>query len=83
MAFPYNRYLLAADTILVVHFAFVAFVVLGFILIWIGFVLKFKFIRNIKFRVCHICAMGIVLVESLIGMICPLTEWENMLRVKG
>lgn len=83
MVFPYNRYLLAADAILVVHFAFVAFVVLGFVLIWIGFFLKFKFIRNIKFRVCHISAMGIVLVESLIGMICPLTEWENMLRVKG
>jgi hypothetical protein len=26
--------------------------------------------------------MGIVLCESLIGMICPLTEWENNLRVR-
>jgi hypothetical protein len=28
-------------------------------------------------------SMGIVLCESLIGMICPLTEWENNLRLKG
>ncbi|RZB31806.1 MAG: hypothetical protein SRB1_01425 [Desulfobacteraceae bacterium Eth-SRB1] len=27
--------------------------------------------------------MGIVLCESLVGMICPLTEWENNLRVRG
>ena len=78
-----NKYLLAADAILLVHFAFVAFVVLGFLLIWIGYILKSGFIKNAKFRLCHILAMGIVLVESLIGMICPLTEWENILRIKG
>ena len=78
-----NIYLLAADAILVLHFAFVAFVVLGLMITWIGYFFRLKFIRNAKFRVCHICAMGIVLVESLIGMICPLTEWENRLRIKG
>ncbi|MBW2568057.1 MAG: DUF2784 family protein [Deltaproteobacteria bacterium] len=35
------------------------------------------------FRICRILVMGIVLCESLIGMICPLTEWENYFRVRG
>ena len=79
----YSKYLLAADVILLIHFLFVAFVVLGFIFIWIGYFTKQKFARNAKFRICHIVTMGIVLCESLIGMICPLTEWENYLRVRG
>ena len=79
----YSKYLLAADLILLIHFLFVAFVVLGFIFIWIGYFTKQKFAKNAKFRICHILAMGIVLCESLVGMICPLTEWENYLRVRG
>ncbi len=79
----YSKYLLAADLILLIHFLFVAFVVFGFIFIWIGYFTKQKFARNAKFRICHILAMGIVLCESLVGMICPLTEWENNLRVIG
>ena len=83
MSPAYSKYLLAADLILLIHFLFVAFVVLGFIFIWIGYFTKQKFARNAKFRICHILAMGIVLCESLVGMICPLTEWENNLRVRG
>ena len=79
----YSKYLLAADLILLIHFVFVVFVVLGFIFIWIGYFTKQKFAKNAKFRICHILVMGIVLCESLIGMICPLTEWENYLRVRG
>ncbi len=79
----YNKYLLAADGILLMHFVFVAFVVLGFVFIWIGHIVKLKFAKNAKFRICHVLTMGIVLCESLVGMICPLTEWENDLRVKG
>jgi len=83
MSPAYNKYLLTADVILLIHFIFVAFVVLGFIFIWIGYFTKQKFARNAKFRICHILAMGIVLCESLVDMICPLTEWENYLRVRG
>lgn len=83
MDIAYNKYLLAADVILWMHFAFVAFVVIGFAFIWIGHFAKVKLARNAKFRVCHILTMGIVLCESLAGMICPLTEWENDLRIKG
>ena len=49
----YSKYLLAADVILLIHFLFVAFVVLGFIFIWIGYFTKQKIARNAKFRICH------------------------------
>ena len=79
----YNKYVFVADVILLMHFAFVVFVVLGFVFIWIGHYFKFKCVQNAKFRTCHMLSMGLVLCESLIGTICPLTEWENELRLKG
>lgn len=79
----YNKYLLLADGILLIHFALVSFVVLGFIFIWIGYFAKWKFVRNAKFRISHALIMGIVFCESLLGIICPLTEWENYLRIQG
>lgn len=83
MDIGYNKYLLAADAIFWMHFAFAIFIVMGLPVIWIGYFAKFKFVKNLKFRICHTLAMGIVLCESLVGMICPLTEWENDLRIKG
>ena len=83
MSLSYNKYLLAADGILLMHFALVVFIVFGFVFIWIGHFARRKSARDAKFRICHILAMGIVLCESLLGTICPLTEWENDLRVRG
>ena len=78
-----NLYTLLADFILVVHFAFVAFVVAGFIVIWIGYFLRWPFVRDLRFRLVHLLAMGFVLGESLLGFICPLTTWEEQLRVRA
>jgi len=71
---------LLADLILVVHFAFVAFVVGGFASIWIGAALRWHWIRNARFRIAHLAAIGFVALESLAGMMCPLTVWEDALR---
>jgi hypothetical protein len=73
-------YLVLADAILVIHFAFVAFVVIGLLLVWIGKLCGWRFVRNIWFRVAHLCSIGVVAAESLAGFICPLTTWENRLR---
>lgn len=75
--------LLLADLILVLHFAFICFVVLGFALIWLGYFRGWSFIRNFWFRLAHLLAMGYVAFESLTGIACPLTEWEYSLRVLG
>jgi hypothetical protein len=75
-----NLYSVLADLVLLVHFAFVAFVVLGFVAIWVGYFCRWRFVRDLRFRVAHLLAMGVVLAESLTGFICPLTTWENALR---
>ena len=71
---------LLADIILAVHFLFVLFVVSTLILIWIGAVLRWRWIRNSWFRLGHLAAIVFVAAESLIGVACPLTQWENALR---
>jgi len=76
-------YTLLADFILLVHFAFVTFVVAGFVVIWVGFFRRWLFVRNWSFRMAHLLAMAFVFGESLIGFTCPLTTWENQLRLRG
>jgi hypothetical protein len=69
-----------ADAILVVHFAFVLFVVLGFALVLAGGALGWAWVRNRTFRCAHLAAIVFVALEALAGVACPLTVWENALR---
>ena len=69
-----------ADAILVVHAAFVLFVVLGLPATWIGIALGKPYAFNRWFRGLHLAAIGFVVVETLLGYMCPLTTWENALR---
>jgi len=74
---------LLADTVLGLHFLFVAFVVGGQVCILIGGFLGWCWVRNLGFRIAHLLAIGVVVVESWMGMICPLTIWEDTLRRMG
>ena len=74
-------YRLTADLVVVVHFAFVAFVVFGLLLTLVGGVRRWEWVRNAWFRVTHLVAIGFVVAESLCGVTCPLTVWEQRLRV--
>lgn len=69
-----------ADLILIVHFLFVLFVVGGFALILIGVKLEWQWVRNFHFRILHLAAIVFVALESLAGVMCPLTLWEDALR---
>lgn len=69
-----------ADLILVTHALFVAFVVSGLVVIVPGWIWHWRWIRNRWFRFIHLLAIGIVIAESWLGMVCPLTEWENQSR---
>jgi hypothetical protein len=70
-----------ADMVLLVHAAFVAFVVVGLALIWAGRFRSWAFVRNFWFRAAHLAAIGVVAAESLSGFVCPLTTWEDRLRL--
>jgi len=73
-------YPLLADFVLVLHFAFVLFIVGGLALIWIGAGLGWRWVRNLWFRVAHLAAILFVAGEALAGVWCPLTVWEDALR---
>ena len=76
-------YRLAADLLLVTHALFVAFVVLGLALIFAGNWSNWSWVRNPYFRIAHLAAIGVVVVQSWIGVICPLTIWEMALRERA
>ena len=77
----YSQFVLLADIVLVVHFAFVLFVLLGLIAIWAGALFRWSWVRNFWFRLAHVLAIGIVVAEAVGGMVCPLTTLENKLRL--
>ncbi len=75
---PVNAWL--ADFILIVHFAFVLFVVGGLAMIWVGAATGWAWVRNFWFRVAHLAAIVFVAAEAIAGIGCPLTLWEAQLR---
>ena len=76
-------FLLAADGLLIIHALFIAFVVFGLILIIAGLVRGWRWVRNPWFRFIHLGAIGIVVIQAWLNVICPLTIWENNLREKA
>jgi hypothetical protein len=73
-------YRFLADAVVVAHFAYVAFVVLGMAAILAGVGLGWPWVRNFWFRTIHVLMISVVVVESLCGILCPLTKWEDRLR---
>lgn len=74
-------YKVIADTILIIHVLYVLFAVGGEIFIIIGGFLKWNIIRKMAFRIIHLIAVVIVAVEASLGILCPLTLWENQFRL--
>lgn len=72
-----------ADAVLLLHFSFVLFVLGGFAAILAGAALGWRWVRHRGFRIAHLAAMALVALESLAGIACPLTVWENALRGRG
>ncbi len=72
-----------ADLILITHVLFVCFVVFGLLAIYLGYFLKWQWVRNRVFRIFHLLAIGFVAVQSWVGAICPLTTWEMALRAEA
>ena len=80
---PETRYALAADALLLAHVLFVLFVVLGLLLVFAGWRRSWSWVRNPWFRVAHLAAVAVVVLQSWLGVICPLTTWEMALRAKA
>lgn len=74
-------YKILADTIVVMHFAWILFMLLGFILTLCGFFWK-GFFDKWLFRILHLFGIVYVSFLAIMGKYCPLTIWENSLRAK-
>jgi len=58
------QYVLAADLLLFGHVLFVVFVIFGLALIVTGKLFDWTWVRNRWFRIAHLAAIGIVVLQS-------------------
>jgi hypothetical protein len=72
-----------ADLVLVLHFAIVAFVVGGLVLVVAGNLRGWRWVNAMSFRLAHLGAIAFVVVEAWLGVTCPLTTLEMALRMKA
>jgi hypothetical protein len=73
-------YRLLADLVVAIHAGYVAFVVFGLVATIVGLIRGRSWARNFWFRTAHLAMIGVVVVESYVGLVCPLTSWEAALR---
>ena len=69
-----------ADIVLIVHAAFIAFVVFTVPAVFLARLLGWRWAANPWLRLAHLGAIGLVVIQSWLGQPCPLTIWENQLR---
>ena len=74
---------LLADTVLILHFAVVVFVVAGLALVLIGNRRDWRWVNAWWFRLVHLVAIGIIVAQAWFGRVCPLTTLESSLRAKA
>ena len=78
-----NAYTILADTVVIIHAAYVAFVVFGLAAILLGAAMRWRWTRSFAFRITHLAAIALVCLESIVGVMCPLTSLEDSIRARG
>src|SRR5262245_37180277 len=74
-------YAILADVIAAIHLVYVGFVVVGELFILIGWLFGWSWVRNPWFRLVHLLAIAYVAAEAIVHVPCPITVWEEELRV--
>ena len=74
---------LAADLTVICHMGYALFILLGQLAILAGAWRGWRWVRGRKFRLIHLAAILIVVAESLLGIVCPLTTLEKWLRTQA
>jgi len=69
-----------ADVVVLIHVLYIAYVVVGQLAIIAAAMLRKEWGRNRWFRLTHLLAIGVVVLESYMNWRCPLTIWEEQLR---
>lgn len=76
-------YSFLADAVLALHVAIVLFVVGGLVAVLAGNWRGWGWVNRFWFRLTHLAAIGIVVVEAWVGAVCPLTTLETWLRLQA
>jgi pimeloyl-ACP methyl ester carboxylesterase len=76
-------YRLLADAVLALHVAIVVFVVAGLVFVLWGNRAGWQWVNRPGFRIAHVAAIAIVVAESWLGLVCPLTTFEMWLRASA
>ncbi len=76
-------FLIFADALLILHTMLVGFVILGLVATFAGHFLQWRWVRNFWFRLSHLAVIAVVVLQSWLGVLCPLTSWEMALRAKA
>ena len=69
-----------ADLVFALHAGVVLFNIGGLLLIVIGGLVGWAWIRQRGFRIAHVGLMALVTLEAIFGLTCPLTLLEDALR---
>src|ERR1700756_1515258 len=78
-----NSYTILADAVVIIHAAYVAFVVFGLAAILVGAAMRWRWTRSFAFRITHLAAIALVCLESIVGVMCPLPTLEDSIRQRG
>ena len=78
-----TNYTILADAVVIIHAAYVAFVVFGLAAILIGAAMRWRWTRSLAFRITHLAAIALVCLESIVGVMCPLTSLEDLIRARS
>jgi hypothetical protein len=78
-----DDYRVLADAVLVLHFAIVLFIVVGLLLVVVGNLLAWRWVNSRWFRIAHVAAIGVVVLQAWLGRVCPLTTLESALRTRS
>ena len=68
---------------LVIHFGVVLFVVGGLVVVVAGNWLRWRWVNQLWFRLAHLAAIAVVVLQAWLGQYCPLTTFESWLRVQA
>jgi Protein of Unknown function (DUF2784) len=76
-------YQFLADAVLVLHFGVVFFVMGGLVVVVAGNWLHWRWVNQLRFRLAHLAAIAVVVLQAWLGQFCPLTTLESWLRVQA
>lgn len=76
-------YALLATAVLALHVGVAVFVVGGLVAVLVGHAAGWRWVDRMWFRAVHVTAIAVIVSETWLGVVCPLTTLEMWLRERA